>query len=278
MTSPEPMSREELLELAGLDALGLLDEYEAELFTRSFHYAADTVRDEIIRLQAEVAADDTLLPDDDASEDLRARVLALVAEAIERESTELAPIATFRNRSRRTGAPDSSGRWRLGPNAFWRAAVFALTGALIAMTYLWSAAVQDANEIATLALRNATDETLMKLIGPGIKDFLLDSSQRIEFKPVKGKPSYDAVAFVSETGGVFIVTDKLALSQTPIYEISVSWDGGPESPLNTITSSGGLGGFRIDGIGLAANALTTATWRITDTLTGIVLLEGVKTT
>lgn len=274
MTSPEPMAREELLELAGLDALGLLDEYEAELFTRSFHYAADTVRDEIIRLQAEVAADDSLLPADDASKDLRARVLALVAEAIERESTELAPIATFRNRSRRDGAPDSSGRWRLGPNTFWRAAVFALTGALIAMTYLWSAAVQEANDIATLALREATSAWLIEKVGPGIKDFLFDSSEKVVLEANPPNAPHQAMVFVNaETGSAFIVTDKLPLAITPKYVVSVIQANGEVLDLTTITSSQGVGGFRIDGIDLAANILATVTWRITD-LTGTVLLTS----
>ncbi len=55
MTSPAPMSREELLELAALDALGLLDEYEAALYTRSFHHAPAAVQDEIKDLQATFA-------------------------------------------------------------------------------------------------------------------------------------------------------------------------------------------------------------------------------
>ncbi len=57
MTSPEPMTRQELLELAALDALGLLDRYEAALYTRSFHHASAPVQDEIVRLQAEIASD-----------------------------------------------------------------------------------------------------------------------------------------------------------------------------------------------------------------------------
>ncbi len=47
MTSPEPMTRKELLELAALDVLGLLDEYEAAYYTRSFHHAPASVQDEI---------------------------------------------------------------------------------------------------------------------------------------------------------------------------------------------------------------------------------------
>ena len=65
MTSSEPMTQRELLELAALDALGLLDEFEAAYYTRSFHDAPATVQDEIKRLQAELATDQRLLPGDE---------------------------------------------------------------------------------------------------------------------------------------------------------------------------------------------------------------------
>ena len=81
MTSPEPMTRQELLELAALDALGLLDRYEAALYTRSFHYASAPVQDEIVRLQAEIVSDESLLPEEEPDDSLRERVLRKVAEA-----------------------------------------------------------------------------------------------------------------------------------------------------------------------------------------------------
>ena len=62
MTSQTLLSREELLELAALDAFGLLDEYEAAIFSRSFHHAPAAVQDEVRQLQAEIAADPSLLP------------------------------------------------------------------------------------------------------------------------------------------------------------------------------------------------------------------------
>ena len=62
MTTPE-MPREELLELASLDALGLLDEFDSAHFTRSFHAAPASVQDEIRRLQASIATDAALLSD-----------------------------------------------------------------------------------------------------------------------------------------------------------------------------------------------------------------------
>ena len=92
MTTPSPMTREELLELAALDAFGLLDDYEAALFTRSFHHAPVAVQDEIKELQASFASDPVFVPDVQPATDLRHRVLDRVSKAIETESVELAPL------------------------------------------------------------------------------------------------------------------------------------------------------------------------------------------
>ena len=52
MTTPEPMRRDELLEMASLDALGMLEADEAAYFSRSFLEAPRMVQEEIRALQA----------------------------------------------------------------------------------------------------------------------------------------------------------------------------------------------------------------------------------
>ena len=78
MTSPNPLTREDLLELAALDALDLLDEFDSAHYTRSFHDAPARVQDEIKQRQAELAADTTLLPEEGPTPSLRPRVLDAV--------------------------------------------------------------------------------------------------------------------------------------------------------------------------------------------------------
>ena len=115
MSAPSPMSRDDLLELAALDAFGLLDDYEAALFTRSFHHAPVGVQDEIRELQAEYAGDEALLPEVGPDATLKARVLRSVATAIEEESIELAPLATIgrrRSTPRDTIATSRRPRWK----------------------------------------------------------------------------------------------------------------------------------------------------------------------
>src|SRR5262245_38253520 len=95
MSSPNPMTREELLESAALDAFGLLDEYETALFTRSFHHAPAAAQDEIIAMQADLVSDERLLPQRNTEQALGGRGLDAVALAIEQDSAHLDLLATI---------------------------------------------------------------------------------------------------------------------------------------------------------------------------------------
>jgi len=99
------MTREELLELAPLDAFGLLDEVEAALFHRAFHQAPPSVQDEVIALQAELVAADHFLSDDEPRPILRRKVLLRLEEVMDESAEELRPIAQIGSRG-----PEATGR------------------------------------------------------------------------------------------------------------------------------------------------------------------------
>src|SRR5688572_4394484 len=120
MNSSNPMSREELLESAALDAYGLLDEYEEALFTRSLHHATAAVQSEILELQAKLVSDPTFMSPEKPDPMLRDRVLNAVSSAIEHETAELEPLATI-GRPRLTAA-DLDARVDRTPSFYWRAA------------------------------------------------------------------------------------------------------------------------------------------------------------
>lgn len=170
MTTPAPMTREELLELAVLDAYGLLEEYEAALFTRSFHHAPAAVQAEIRDLQAAFAADPALLPPVEPDPSLRQRVLEHLHRSIEVESAELAPLAMI-GAPRQRGAGAMRARLSLS-GQFWRAAALVLAGTVLVVVYFWSDAVEKAREIAALALRNAVHQELRDRLGPFASEYL----------------------------------------------------------------------------------------------------------
>lgn len=273
MTSPEPMTRQELLELAALDGLGLLDSYEAALFTRSFHHAPVAVQDEILRLQAEIASDETLLPDVEPEESLRERVLLKVAEAIEKVDAELAPLATIGKNRRAADSNDRRSSFRSsGP--FWRAAAFILTGSLAVTGYFLFNAQQGQAEIAKLALSNLTSEQLEQLIGPDITKFMFYDKdvERIFLHPINANSKLQAVLYVNtETKIAFLVTNNFARTLEQTYSVQISTPKTETTNVLKFMNNGALDGYMFDTLKYTAAMLATATWQITDAAGNVLL-------
>lgn len=79
------MSLKDLLELAHLDALGLLDEDDQRRFERAFVAAPPALKDQVRAEQARWADMDPILPRVEPPADLRDRVLAAVEQAMIRD-------------------------------------------------------------------------------------------------------------------------------------------------------------------------------------------------
>ena len=95
MTRSQALSISELVELASLDAFGLLDAEDALEFEEAFLAAPSRVRESIRSLQAELASDENLLGSEEPDEALRAKVLKRVAEAMAEHDSTLQPIASI---------------------------------------------------------------------------------------------------------------------------------------------------------------------------------------
>jgi len=255
MTSPNPMGRHELIELAALDAHGLLDEYEAVHYARSFLDAPAVVQDEIRQLQAELAGDTTLLPDEEPRLSLRQEVLDGVGDAVGKKLAPLATIGQLRS-------PANETRLNLTASTpLWRAAAFALAATLIVLAYFSADAYRQSNLIARLALNNNTAAQLEQLIGPTFKDFLLDpQTKRIVLTPFATNATCRAVVFTNEaTSEAFLVIS--GLPPAPSYTLQVKRADGSLEEVSTFASNGGLGGMRLEAI--SAAALVATTWQIT---------------
>ena len=180
MESPTPMTHEELLEQAALDALGLLDQYESSLFTRSFHRATATVQKQIVEFQAELAADESLLPDEMPPADLRERVLSSVAEAVESQEADFAPLASIRggrvDRPVEPAMPTS--RPVRSTAIFWRAAVLVLTVALVIVSYFGVQATQLNKTLARAMYSDDARQEINELLGPSVSEFLSHPARR----------------------------------------------------------------------------------------------------
>lgn len=172
MTQKSLMNREELLKLAALDVYGLLDEYETEEFNRSFHEASANVQDEIVALQAAIAADTSLSANNDEPRDeLRDKVLARVQDAIEREAEYLAPIPIYARRKARLASQRNMHK-RLERSArMWRAAAFVMAASLVILVVQLYQSLEYGKDMYTIAMNQKLQELAEELL-PDYSSFI----------------------------------------------------------------------------------------------------------
>ncbi|HYE02135.1 MAG TPA: hypothetical protein VD963_02750 [Phycisphaerales bacterium] len=166
------MSTHELLELAALDALGLLDEHEREDFDAAFAAAAPALQAQVRREQARFAATEGLLPEIEAPASLRARVIAAVREAVE---------AMALSRQARRGLRLAPAR---GVSPMWRAgAVGALAATLVfALTTLQMRS--NFREVERLMAGGIEESGWIRDFGPRFQQMLFDPATRVvQFTP-----------------------------------------------------------------------------------------------
>ncbi|MHC4809286.1 MAG: hypothetical protein ACYTEV_02840 [Planctomycetota bacterium] len=231
MSHLPPMTRDELLELAPLDALGLLDEYDALLFSRGFHAAPESVQAEIRELQAAVAADETLLPDVTPPASLSGRVLAAVRSEVE-ASSDLAPLATIGRRRSATAAaaaaatldrpgmvqrPTAHGgpirpRRRLVDslaNHGWRAAAFALAAAVVVAMYFGVQLLDQNRELFVIVRQMQAEQATanrLNALRDGAGDAWLlqarkPATERLALLPSDPSLNVSGMAYIDPTSG-----------------------------------------------------------------------------
>jgi hypothetical protein len=274
MTAPEPMTRTELMELAALDALGLLDEYEAALYTRSFHDAPAAVQNEIRELQAQIVVQLGELCAEKPSPELRDRVLKAVAKAIELDSP--APLASIgrelsdydpRLDDESAGRTDDRRRMvfpRLALSGqFWRAASFLLLGVLAVAIYGLNEA-KNANEMLLHAILTGDTADVMNKIGPPFSFYLSQSdSMRVTFQPIDQEfsESWANLWFAEATDEALLITEGLPiLTPGETYQLRIRDDDGQSSVVLNFTAGMLLAGHRVTVD--ASTLLAAVTWEI----------------
>lgn len=169
------MTTHELLELASLDALGLLDPQERESFESAFRAAPPSIQAQIRREQTRLARMDDLLPDVEPPLGLRARVLAAVREAVR---------AVSGGRSHIAGSIIPALRPVQGVNRFWRAGAIGCAAATVVFGFY---TLQLRNEYADIRQRiegNDVADVMLKNFGAQFKDAIFDHNTRfVQFSP-----------------------------------------------------------------------------------------------
>ncbi|MBC7833610.1 MAG: hypothetical protein H7Y88_00735 [Phycisphaerales bacterium] len=158
------MTTHELLELAGLDALGLLDERERESFDRGFAAAPPALQAQIRREQARFARADGTLPEVDAPVSLRARVIAAVRDAVQ---------AMAGSHERSFTLMPSRGVARV-----WRAAAIGCATAAIVFGFTTLQMRSQFEAVNERIAANFQSDQWIRELGPRFEQMLFDPSTR----------------------------------------------------------------------------------------------------
>lgn len=271
---------QDLRSQAILDALGMLDEAESAQFDRAFRDAVPSVQDEIRRVQAEVAADPSLLSREEPPAELKARTLARVMTEVEAHEAQLAPIAHIgrtgaRPGRRSVGSIDAQdlvaqamelATLRTDVDRFsrssraWRAAAFALVAGLVA-ALVFQVSVQGlAARITELALGTATAREINESLDfPGAVSTIERASFRRGLSSPAGANGGSATLAVDLVGGsAFLLT--VGLRPGTEYALHAVDGVGARTEVARFVARGDLWGHRFasDSLGIDPQALLTA--------------------
>lgn len=143
---PEPMTAKELLELGVVDAFGLLDEDDRIAFDKGYEAAPATLRDLIWSQQARAADCLDMLPDADASDQLRDRTLGRITAEIARKSLPASSPGVHRvSHEPAVRAPRLQRARRV--NAGWRVGAVAMSVAAVVLGVLHVQLRREFNEV-----------------------------------------------------------------------------------------------------------------------------------
>lgn len=184
------MKTQELLELAALDALGLLDEAEREQFDLAFRAASPALQAQIRREQTRIAGDDSLLPKVEPPMGLRARVLAAWREAMEAVSN--------RSPARRAGGAMTLLPSR-GVSPLWRAGAIGCAAASIVLGFAVLNIKERINEITGLSQQMGVQEYFVKEFGPRFESvFTRPTTKHVQFDPSSSEVQAQAMLLIDE--------------------------------------------------------------------------------
>ncbi|MFG0257990.1 MAG: hypothetical protein ACF8GE_08830 [Phycisphaerales bacterium JB043] len=231
------MTTRELLEMATLDALGLLEPNEREAFERAFSAAPPSIKRQVVREQRRLAADESLLPSVEPSANLRERVIAAVREAmssvrVDSPSDVLARILPDPVSMRRNVTP------------LWRAACIAFASATI-MLLLAGFSLQQEIQRAIMAQEDAGFAELMtRDLGPEFPEALLSpKANRVAFSMTENTNRGNAALYFDpESELAYLVCHELDVYEGEYTLAVVDENGDVQEELATFAYNGGISG------------------------------------
>ncbi|TVQ30442.1 MAG: hypothetical protein EA376_12945 [Phycisphaeraceae bacterium] len=189
------MKAPEMLELASLDALGLLDPEERRAFEAAFREASPDLQAQIRREQQRVAADEHLLPRVEPDASLRDRVLNAVRAAM----SSISSAETTRDVIGRIGHRAWALRGNVSP--LWRAACIGFATATVVLLTVGYSIQRDYHE----TLVSLRDGNFAEEIGRNLHPKFIPTITSPDTRFAKFLPAGDLGAEIESGQAVFIV-------------------------------------------------------------------------
>lgn len=235
------MTTRELIEMASLDALGLLENEERDAFERAFRAASPAVQRQVRREQSRLASSEALLPDVDPPSSLRDRVVLAVHDAMRgvaaREGGDvLARLAPAGVAMRMNVSP----LWRAACIGFATATIVLLAaGYNIQQEWSRAAHAQQDGDLAALIAQQFGSEYNDLFTSPNVK--------RMAFVPAADSPaaspnSSAAIYFDAETGKALLFVTRLPVFPGQYRLAVVDADGRVVREMEGFAYTGGVGG------------------------------------
>lgn len=171
------MKTQELLALASLDALGLLEEPEREAFDRVFNAAPPALQSQIRREQARIAQDDSLLPAVEAPIGLKVVVMARWREAMTARKRFLPPLL-----------PSS------GVSPFWRMTAISAVAASIVLGFAIVQIQTDFKQAVSASNQIELSKAISDKYGP-IFERAIFEYDCVKYQPASAKVSGNAAFY-----------------------------------------------------------------------------------
>ncbi len=306
-----PPTRDELLELAELDALGVLEPSEQARFERGLRDASDALRAELHAVQDIAVMGPVSLVAEDPDAGLKWKVMACLAEAAQERDATLAPIASIGARPEVIARPAALPARMVHETAretpqhaevvhrvaeaaqtteldrlrrlveaartrtyMLRAACIALAASLVVCGYALVRQDAYAKQVTTLALAASSRDDLKQLLGPGIEQYLRDGVSAMALSSVAPSLPGGVVAWIDpEDRSAFVAL--IGLDESRSYALvsrANASAGSEESVLAAdLRALSTLSGQQID----AAIVLPGSVLEVRDPVTSKVLFRGV---
>lgn len=293
MLLTEPISVDELRDLAILETLGLLEEVDEAKFERAFAGLSPDQQAELLDLQSAVAVEIAAAGDEEPDRALRYKVLARLASEIDQDASACGPIASIGERVRAIGS-DARTTTGLAPaeadanlmivvrrmrrsSMIWRAATFVLGSSLIALVVIQQQTTNLSSRLLDLADNNIS---LKELQGQLDEIGFPENNARLLFDSTTAR----SVAMAGSTGAGILVIEEAG--EAPGHGMMMLFDipdstmvrlvtfepGSTEVPV--VLYEGEVGRFSASPIDLEGRSLQGLAFEIREAGTDKVLLKN----